>query len=275
VALEYTSLPPVPLPDVAVSGLTFADSAGNTTNVFPADTVEVQATFNYSGFENEQLFVGKIYVDDDEDLSLRIVDEWSQGSAGTTQYAISVGEGSSLLLLDGDYILDLFLGWQLVATANFTVGSDDTADVVTASDTDGETVTYELPEIGLSLSTPVDWFALEQADSDLYFTSDPTDTEYIYIYLLEDAPTDPQGIALEILDVFAMDSTGDGITLTVDERDVYAFGLTYNDGEVWNGRAFAYYDGASGTGVVVSAEVPAVERDPDTLFESLLTWVSF
>lgn len=128
VALEYTGRPPDPSTGVAVSSFEFAAERYDDndefidydiTDTFPADTGDVVVLLTYSGMQDGQQVVVKVFVDGEEDPTLRVLETWDQGQAGETELLLSAGLLS--IFSPGDYWVEMYVDAHLVAQEGFTV----------------------------------------------------------------------------------------------------------------------------------------------------------
>ncbi|MCB9078672.1 MAG: tetratricopeptide repeat protein [Anaerolineaceae bacterium] len=128
VALEYTGRPPDPSTGVAISSFEFAAERYDDndefidydiTDTFPADTGDVVVLLTYSGMQDGQQVVVKVFVDGEEDPTLRVLETWDQGQAGETELLLSAGLLS--IFSPGDYWVEMYVDAHLVAQEGFTV----------------------------------------------------------------------------------------------------------------------------------------------------------
>ena len=129
VALEYTGKAPQGSLKAAVSEFVFYqplyDEDGNeidplVDSAFPEGVNEVRVQFDYEGVEPGQELVAKIYIDDVEEPSWRIVETLQEGS-GTLEIPISVAYTESFILASGMYQVDLYIDGHLAQTGWFVV----------------------------------------------------------------------------------------------------------------------------------------------------------
>jgi hypothetical protein len=127
IALEYTGKP--------VSGTTsarwtvpkFAISSSDPkaapafAEKFPGGTKEVRAYFDFSGMQNDKPVVIKVYVNGEEDSTLRIVEKWTLGATGKAEYVIGAGYSDVYSLASGDYTVEIYVDYQLVQSGRFAV----------------------------------------------------------------------------------------------------------------------------------------------------------
>lgn len=280
-ALEYNKQSPPSETTTVVTDVYFTTSDDLELDEFPVETQEVIMNFTYDGFQDGEIVVVKIYVNGEEDASLRVFEMWELGAAGDAGLSISVGTGGAFILTPGEYQIDMFVDGRLVADGGFYIldygeaqAVDDGEVTTTEAVVSGDTQIATVDDLGFALTYPADWYSLERDGEDLLFTSNATDTQYVFVYVVFDPPSDLDAIADTVLGDFGMDSVGEPTPITIDDRDGVRFGLTYeDDAGVWNGQAVAVYDGQRGIGLVFSVEVLA--DTPSELYESLVNNITF
>lgn len=128
VALEYTGRPPDPTTAVDVSSFEFAAELYDDndefidydiTDTFPADTSDVVVLLTYDGMQDGQQVVVKVFLDGEEDPTLRVLETWDQGPAGETELLLSAGLLSTFT--PGEYWVEMYVNSHLVAQEGFTV----------------------------------------------------------------------------------------------------------------------------------------------------------
>ncbi|MCB0168085.1 MAG: tetratricopeptide repeat protein [Anaerolineae bacterium] len=128
VALEYTGQPPDPTTEVDISSFEFATELYDDndefidydiTDTFPADTSDVVLLLTYDGMQDGQQVVVKVFVDGEEDPTLRVLETWDQGRAGETELLLSAGLLS--VFTPGDYWVEMYVDSHLAAQEGFTV----------------------------------------------------------------------------------------------------------------------------------------------------------
>jgi hypothetical protein len=67
-------------------------------------------------------YVLKLFIDDEEDPSWRIVEPWKLGASGTAKIPLSYGYSDNFDFAAGEYVVELYVDWRLVQRGSFTVG---------------------------------------------------------------------------------------------------------------------------------------------------------
>ena len=128
VALEYTGRPPDPSTGVDISSFEFAAELYDDndefidydiTDTFPADIGDVIVLLTYDGMQDGQQVVVKVFLDGEEDPTLRVLETWDQGQAGETELLLSTGLLSTFT--PGEYWVEMYVDSHLVAQEGFTV----------------------------------------------------------------------------------------------------------------------------------------------------------
>lgn len=130
VALEYNSTPPSGPTSANVSEFQFGvevyDNQGNflrydTGDQFLYGTNAMVILFSYAGFQDGQQEIWKVYRDGFEDLSLRVVNDWSIGDRGEAAKPISYADSNVFILSPGEYTVELYVDSELLKRGTFTV----------------------------------------------------------------------------------------------------------------------------------------------------------
>jgi tetratricopeptide (TPR) repeat protein len=130
VALEYTGKPPEGSITSKISPFEFSaptkDTQGNegapvVADSFPNGTDEVLVTFNYEGMQDGQDVLYKVYINDEEDPSWRLITPWDLGSSGTAQKPLSLAYSDVFVLQPGQYTVEMYLNSHLVQQGSFVV----------------------------------------------------------------------------------------------------------------------------------------------------------
>lgn len=131
VALEYTGKPPADGQTAQISPLQFVqpvyDAQGNitdyaeSTDTFDAGLQEFAVQFDYSGMKPGSEMIFKLYVNGQEDPSWRIVEPWELGESGSAEIPVSYAYSDTFTFESGEYTVELYIDYQLVQRASFTV----------------------------------------------------------------------------------------------------------------------------------------------------------
>jgi TolB protein len=94
--------------------------------LFEGDVTEIHAIFEYSGLSPDYTWERVWYLDGDE--MLRSAEPWSGADTGVFDYFINAG-GAPLAI--GEWVLDLFVEGELLATGSFVIVGEEVAEVPT------------------------------------------------------------------------------------------------------------------------------------------------
>ncbi|MEX2238723.1 MAG: tetratricopeptide repeat protein [Dehalococcoidia bacterium] len=92
------------------------------TSILPLETQEVLLTFDYDGFADGQPYAIKVYIDGEEDPSLRIFTEWDLGPSGSAEFSFTYSYGDVFVFDPGYYEVELYVDSHLVQRGFFVVG---------------------------------------------------------------------------------------------------------------------------------------------------------
>ncbi|MBI3761435.1 MAG: hypothetical protein HY260_06170 [Chloroflexi bacterium] len=130
VALEYSGKPPAGELAATISPFAFAepvsDDQGNVVDYNQAESFaygidDVSVLFDYSGMQDGQDVVFKVYVDDQEDPSWRIAEPWSLGASGSAEKPISFAYSNVHVLRPGEYAVEMYVASHLAQRGKFVV----------------------------------------------------------------------------------------------------------------------------------------------------------
>jgi len=130
VALEYSGKPPAGELKAKIGQFVFAepvfDEQGNVVDYLQSDTFQygidaVAVLFDYEGMQDGQEIVFKVYIDDEEDPSWRLVDAWTFGAAGTLERQLSFAYSNVNVLSAGTYRVEFYVDSHLAQTGTFVV----------------------------------------------------------------------------------------------------------------------------------------------------------
>jgi tetratricopeptide (TPR) repeat protein len=130
VALEFTGQPPAGLLTASISPFTIGqplyDDAGEFvdyefTDVFAYGIDEVSVLFDYSGLQDGQEVVFKMYIDGEEDPSWRFIDNWSLGPDGAAEIPLSLAYSNTAVFEPGEYTVEMYVDSHLAQRGTFYV----------------------------------------------------------------------------------------------------------------------------------------------------------
>jgi tetratricopeptide (TPR) repeat protein len=130
VALEFHGQPPSAPSSANVSDFQFgqevSDSQGNflrydTSDSFLYGTNDMVVLFDYAGFQDGQHEVWKVYLNGQEDPSLRVVGAWSIGDSGSGAKSISYAYSNVFIFTPGRYVVELYVDSELLRRGTFRV----------------------------------------------------------------------------------------------------------------------------------------------------------
>jgi len=134
VALEFTDQPPKVQVEAQIGSMEFAqpkyDADGNllgqiVTDAFPHGTDKILARFDYSGMQDGETVIWKLYHDGYEDAQWRLEEKWSLGQAGSAQKAFSLAYSNLYIFSSGEYRIEMYVDSQLVQQGIFTILPDE------------------------------------------------------------------------------------------------------------------------------------------------------
>ncbi len=130
VALEFTGVPPSGQLTASVSpfaiGQPLYDDQGELLDYDIADTFvygidEVSVLFDYSGMQDGQEYVFKMYVNGEEDPSWRFIDTWSLGAEGSAEIPLSLAYSNTAVFEPGEYTMEMYIDSHLAQRGTFWV----------------------------------------------------------------------------------------------------------------------------------------------------------
>jgi len=131
VSLEYTGQSPQGTLTAQVSPFTFAlpirDEQGEiqdyeeATDTFEFGVQEVAVLFDYAEMRDGQSVIFKVYIDDVEDPSWRVLDPWALGASGTAQKLLSLAYSDNFVLGAGFYVVEMYVDGHLAQRGSFVV----------------------------------------------------------------------------------------------------------------------------------------------------------
>ncbi len=130
VGLEFTGLPPVGELTATISPFAIAqplyDEAGELVDYDVADTFaygidEVSVLFDYSGVQDGQEVIFKMYVNGEEDPSWRFIENWSLGSEGSAEIPLSLAYSNTAVFAPGAYTVEMYIASHLAQRGTFYV----------------------------------------------------------------------------------------------------------------------------------------------------------
>ena len=129
-ALEFNGTPPTGQTSANVSDFQFGvevpDSQGNFDHYDTGDTFKfgingMVILFSYNGFQDGQQVIWKVYRDGLEDPSLRLVETWSLGVAGSAAKPISYAGSNVFIMSPDEYRVEMYVDTELLKTGTFQV----------------------------------------------------------------------------------------------------------------------------------------------------------
>lgn len=131
-ALEFTGKLPEGTLAATVSEFQFAEPAayndqGEVTDysapndVFAFGTQSIAVLFDYENMMDGQEVIFKVYIDEEEDPSWRVVSPWDLGASGSAQKPISLDYSDNFVLPTGDYVIEMYVDSHLAQRGWFTI----------------------------------------------------------------------------------------------------------------------------------------------------------
>lgn len=130
VALEFTGQPPAGALAAQITPFEFAepiyDDEGEVSDYAYDDTFEygVQAVsvfFDYENMTDGQEVLFKVYVDEEEDPSWRVIAPWDLGASGSTEKSLSLDYSDNFVLPAGEYMVEMYVDSHLAQRDWFVV----------------------------------------------------------------------------------------------------------------------------------------------------------
>jgi tetratricopeptide (TPR) repeat protein len=130
VALEFTGRPPIGALAARISPLKFGepiyDEQGEVSDYTLKETFEhgIQAIgilFDYEGMIDGQEVVFKVYIDEEEDPSWRMIAPWELGASGSAEKSLSLDYSDSFVLPAGEYVVEMYVNSHLAQRGWFAV----------------------------------------------------------------------------------------------------------------------------------------------------------
>jgi hypothetical protein len=130
VALEFTGAPPAGTLTASVSPFEIAepivDDQGEVAEYVVSDVFEygidtISVLFDYSGMQDGQEVVFKMYVDGEEDPSWRFVSDWDLGAEGSAEIPLSLAYSNTAVFEPGEYTVEMYVDAHLAQRGTFWV----------------------------------------------------------------------------------------------------------------------------------------------------------
>ncbi len=128
VALEYTGQPIQDPLEAIITTLEFGGYEDDISDElliseeFPAGTDEVSILLAFENMTQDHLLVVKVFLDTQEDASLRIAQPWDFGPAGEAELLISKGLLSDLD--SGEYFVEVYIDGHLLQQSGFFIAEE-------------------------------------------------------------------------------------------------------------------------------------------------------
>lgn len=130
VSLEQNGQPPSGPTSANVSDFQFGqevfDDQGNFDHYdiadrFPYGTNDMVILFDYAGLQDGQREIWKVYVNGEEDPSLRVVSDWAIGDSGSAAKKITYAYSNVYIFTPGEYTVELYIDSELLKRGTFHV----------------------------------------------------------------------------------------------------------------------------------------------------------
>ncbi len=130
VGLEYHGQAPTGTLEAQIEpfffGLPVYDDAGEVVDYEPADTVPfgtkgIAVLFDYAGMKQGQEIVFKVYINEEEDPSWRVIQAWEWDEAGSFEIPLSLDYSETFVLAEGAYEVELYVDSHLAQRGFFEV----------------------------------------------------------------------------------------------------------------------------------------------------------
>lgn len=133
VALEFTGRLPAGALAAEITPFEFAeplyDEQGEVSEYNLSDTFEygiqaVSVLFDYENMSDGQEVVFKVYIDEEEDPSWRVVSPWDLGASGSAEKSLSLDYSDSFVLPAGEYVVEMYVDSHLAQREWFVVAEE-------------------------------------------------------------------------------------------------------------------------------------------------------
>lgn len=130
VGLEYHGQAPAGTLEAKIEpfffGLPIYDDAGEVVDYEPADSVPfgtkgIAVLFDYAGMKKGQEIVFKVYINEEEDPSWRLIQAWEWDEAGSFEIPLSLDYSENFVLSEGFYEVELYVDSHLAQRGFFEV----------------------------------------------------------------------------------------------------------------------------------------------------------
>ncbi len=91
------------------------------SDIFSFGTQSIAVLFDYENMKDGQEVLFKIYIDEEEDPSWRVVSPWDLGASGSAEKPISLDYSDNFVLLAGDYVIEMYVDSHLAQRGWFTI----------------------------------------------------------------------------------------------------------------------------------------------------------
>ena len=133
VSLEYKGAPPSAPLAAQIGELAFATSIyddqhnfvdySEPAQEFPYETNEIGVLFDFSGMQDGQEVIFKLYVDGEEDPSWRLIYPWAEGASGSSEILLSYAYSDTYVFAAGEYQVELYVDGQLAQSGEFVIAA--------------------------------------------------------------------------------------------------------------------------------------------------------
>lgn len=227
----------------------------NDVTLAPIETVLV------SGGIPARLYAYTWNAEDGQVLGVVVYLQNPDGFTYIFEWANYGGRLSNVDLLIGEF-LD---GIVIYPPADMTDSAEE--DVNTREN--DETTSYVLDELGISVTLPADWYAPE-TDGDLYYSANPDEDTYFYIYVVSDVESVEDAIGF-ITDLYGLEITTDFTPITLGGYDATEFEFLFDD-QTGIGVALMVDDT---TALIFSVEGLIPDTQPDLYQAIIIEGVKF
>lgn len=129
-SLELTGMPPQGELNAVISPFTFGEPIyddngeiidANFADAFVFGTREIWAVFEYENMTDGDQVLIKVFIDGDEDYSLRTLQIWDQGTSGETGVLVSQTLSDAYVLASGEYRVEIYINGRLAQRGVFYI----------------------------------------------------------------------------------------------------------------------------------------------------------
>jgi tetratricopeptide (TPR) repeat protein len=94
---------------------------GSPSDTFTFGSQSIGVLFDYENMKDGQEVIFKVYIDEEEDPSWRVISPWDLGASGSAEKLISLDYSDNFVLPAGDYVIEMYVDSHLAQRGWFTI----------------------------------------------------------------------------------------------------------------------------------------------------------